>query len=111
MLWMIVVLSLVSVGESVRVGKIEDYIMMGNACYSLFNLTFEQCICQMIILNGRISALNYFSTNQTCQLFNYNTSSILIQSYFNASLIFINQSAISITVVQSNSKFILVKKK
>jgi hypothetical protein len=26
-------------------------------------------------------------------------------------LIFINQSAISITVVQSNSKFILVKKK
>ncbi len=108
---MIVILSLFYVGESVRVGKIDDFIMMGNTYNLLFNLTCKQCICQMITSNGWISALNYFLTNQTCQLFNYNASSILIQYYFNASLIFINQSAISIKIVQSNSKFYHWEKK
>ncbi|CAF3802303.1 unnamed protein product, partial [Adineta steineri] len=49
----------------------------------------------MITSNETIFALNYFSINQTCQLFYTNISSILIQFNFNATLIFINQSIVS----------------
>jgi hypothetical protein len=103
MFWMFIVLSLFSVGDSFNIGKIPDHIMTGVTNYSLFNVTEDQCICQMIQWNGLVSAVNYFQTNQTCQLFNYNISSIFIQWNFNSSFIFINQSWISIT----NSKIIL----
>jgi hypothetical protein len=76
--------------------------MIGVTNYSLFNVTEDQCLCQMMQSNGLGSAINYFQTNQTCQLFYYNISSIFIQYYFNSSFIFINQSWISIT----NSKII-----
>jgi len=103
MFWMLIILSLFSVGVSVNVGKIQDNIMIGVTNNSLFNVTEDQCICQMMQSNGLVSAINYFQTNQTCQLFNYNISAIFIQYYFNSSFIFINQSWISIT----NSKVIL----
>ncbi|CAF1180535.1 unnamed protein product [Adineta steineri] len=50
----------------------------------------------MINSNGTISTLNYFSTNQTCQLFYANCTSIFIEFNVNSSLIFMNQSAIFI---------------
>jgi len=103
MFWLVIILSLFSVGNSHKIGKIQDHIMIGVTNYSLFNLTEDQCLCQMMQSNGLGAAVNYFQTNQTCQLFNYNISAIFIQYNFNSSFIFINQSWISIT----NSKISL----
>ncbi len=94
---MIIIFSLFSVVDSGTMGLIEDYIMIGTANNSLFNITRNQCICQMIQSNELLSALNYFQTNQTCQLFSSNKNSILIQFSSNSSFIFINESSISIT--------------
>ncbi|CAF4193070.1 unnamed protein product, partial [Adineta steineri] len=69
---------------------------------SLFNITEEQCICEMMELNGFVSALNYFATNETCQLFSFDISSILIAFNLNSSFLFINQSIISITAISTN---------
>ncbi|CAF4189384.1 unnamed protein product, partial [Adineta steineri] len=67
---------------------------------NLLNVTEDQCICEMIKVNGSISALNYFSTNQTCQLFRSNSSTIYIEFYLNSTFIFLNQSSISILNIQ-----------
>jgi hypothetical protein len=64
---MMIIFSLFSVVDSGTMGLIEDYIMIGTANNSLFNITRNQCICQMIQSNELLSALNYFQTNQTCQ--------------------------------------------
>jgi hypothetical protein len=103
MFWIVFILSLFSVIHCVIIGQINDYIMIGNTNYVLSNQTKDQCICQMIQSNQFLVGLNYFQTNQTCQLFYFNQNSIFIQSYFNSSFIFINQSSLSIT----NSEFIL----
>ncbi|CAF0861295.1 unnamed protein product [Adineta steineri] len=63
---------------------------------NLFNVTEDQCICEMIKLNDSISALNYFSTNQTCQLYRSNISTIYVEYYLNSTIIFLNQSSITI---------------
>ncbi|CAF3764582.1 unnamed protein product, partial [Adineta steineri] len=60
------------------------------------NVTEDQCICEMIKVNDSISALNYFSTNQTCQLYRSNSSTIYVEFYLNSTIIFLNQSSISI---------------
>ncbi|CAF1415915.1 unnamed protein product, partial [Adineta steineri] len=54
----------------------------------------------MIKVNDSISALNYFSINQTCQLFRSNASTIYIEFYSNSTFIFLNQSSITILNVQ-----------
>ncbi|CAF0820680.1 unnamed protein product [Adineta steineri] len=77
--------------------------MIGTTNYSLFNITQNQCICQLIQSNNSISSLNYFPTNQTCQLFYSSTSSITIQSYYNSFFIFMNQSSISLTNSQTHN--------
>jgi hypothetical protein len=101
MFWMIIIFSLFSVVDSIPISQIEDHIMIGITNNSLFNVTRDQCICQMIQSNELISALNYFQTNQICQLFSSNKNSILIQFSSNSTFLFINQSSISIT----NSEF------
>ncbi|CAF0929363.1 unnamed protein product [Adineta steineri] len=47
--------------------------MIGSVKSTLFNVSQNQCICQMIQSN--IFAINYYQTNNTCQLFNYNVVS------------------------------------
>jgi hypothetical protein len=103
MFWLVVILSLFSVADSIRIGKIENYIMIGIINHSLVNITEDQCICQMIQSN--LSALNYFQTNETCQLLNNNISTIFIEFYTNSSVLFINQSSISIITIQSSNTF------
>ena len=105
MFWVLVILSLFSMVGSVRIGKIENNTMIGIMNNSLINITLDQCICQMIQSNELISAVNYFQTNKTCQLFSYNMSSILITFNVDSTFIFINQTSISITSIQSYSKF------
>ncbi|CAF3664447.1 unnamed protein product, partial [Adineta steineri] len=53
------------------------------------------------MVQSNIFAINYYQTNNTCQLFNYNGSSIFLQNNFNSSFIFINQSSTLITNIQS----------
>jgi len=103
MFWLVVILSLCSLVNPIRIGKIENYIMIGIINDSLVNITEVQCICQMIQSN--LSALNYFQTNQTCQLLNNNISTSFIEFYTNSSVLFINQSSISITTIQSSNRF------
>ena len=110
MFWMIVILSLFSVADSIRIGKIENNIMIGIINSSLLNVTRDQCICQMINSNELISAANYFQSNKTCQLFSYNITSVLITFNANATFLFINQTSISITSIQSGNKYIYVSK-
>ncbi|CAF0889125.1 unnamed protein product [Adineta steineri] len=103
MFWIFFVLLIVSTGDCILIGKIDNNILIGNISKSLWNITQNQCICEMIDSNGIISTLNYFSTNQTCQLFYTNFTSILIEFSLNSSLIFMNQSAIFIAQNQITS--------
>ncbi|CAF0810347.1 unnamed protein product [Adineta steineri] len=97
------VLLVFSTGGGIFISKIDNNILIGNISESLWNVTQNQCICEMIQSNGIISTLNYFATNQTCQLFYTNDSSIIIESNVNSSLIFMNQSAIFIAQNQITS--------
>ncbi|CAF0729126.1 unnamed protein product [Adineta steineri] len=96
MFWIFFVLLVFSTGNCILINKINNNILIGNISESLWNITQNQCICEMINSNGTISTSNYFSTNQTCQLFYTNFTSILIEFNLNSSLIFMNQSAIFI---------------
>ncbi|CAF1424831.1 unnamed protein product [Adineta steineri] len=100
MFWLIFVLSLFSVCNAILTGKVQNYIIVGDMYKSLFNVTEHQCICEMIKVNDLISALNYFSANQTCRLFPSNISTIFIESYSNSFFLFLNQSSISILNAQ-----------
>ncbi|CAF0979413.1 unnamed protein product [Adineta steineri] len=70
--------------------------MIGTMTKFLSNSSRENCICEMTQSNTLISAINYFSQNQTCQLFFSNNNSMIIEYQVNSTLIFINQSIISI---------------
>jgi hypothetical protein len=105
MFWVIFVLSLFSVVDSISMGKIENHIIIGTINNSLYNINIDQCICEMAKSNELISALNYFQTNETCQLFFYNINLIFIEYYFDSTLMFINQSSISVKAIQSTRKF------
>jgi hypothetical protein len=61
----------------------------------------------MIQSNDLISALNYFPSNQTCQLFHSNITSVFIEYYSNSFFLYINQSSISILNIKEKSKFII----
>ncbi len=107
MFWKFFILSLLSFGDPILITKIQDNIMVGNMNNLLFNITQDQCICEMIQSNDLISALNYFPSNQTCQLFHSNITSVFIEYYSNSFFLFINQSSISISNIKENSKFII----
>jgi hypothetical protein len=106
MFWMIVVLSLFFAGDSVKIGKIQNAIVISIINNSLSNITGDQCICQMMKSNELLSAVNYFQINQTCQLYSSNITSVTIEFNLYSDFIFVNQSLITITTVQSNSEFI-----
>ena len=103
MFWLTIVLSLILLINSSKIGVIDNYIMISTIESVLSNLTREQCVCGMIRSNTVLMAINYFSQNQTCQQLSSNTTSILIGYKANATFIFINQSMITIQV---NSKFL-----
>jgi hypothetical protein len=109
MFWKFFILSLLSVGDSILITQIQDNIMVGIMNNTLFNITQDQCICQMIQSNDLISGLNYFPSNETCQLFHSNITSVFIEFYSNSVFLFINQSSISISNIKQNSKFIIDK--
>ncbi|CAF0852610.1 unnamed protein product [Adineta steineri] len=71
-------------------------MIIGTMTKFLSNSTRANCICHMTQSNTLISAINYFSQNQTCQLFFSNNNSMIIEYQVNSTLIFINQSIISI---------------
>ncbi|CAF4416791.1 unnamed protein product, partial [Adineta steineri] len=100
MFWLIFILSLFSVCNSIRIAKVQGYIIVGDMYKNLLDVTQNQCICEMIKVNDLISASNYFPINQTCQLFRSNASTIYIEFYSNSALIFLNQSSISILNAQ-----------
>jgi hypothetical protein len=81
MFWMIVVLSLFFAGDSVKIGKIQNTIVIDIINNSLSNITGDQCICQMMKSNELLSAVNYFQINQTCQLYSSNMTSVTVQFY------------------------------
>ena len=104
MFWIVVILSLFSIADSIGIAKIENYVMIGNVNKVLVNISQSQCICEMIKSNQTISALNYLSLNQTCQVFYTNGSSIVVGYNLNSTLMFVNQSSISITNIQMNGR-------
>lgn len=101
MFWEIIFLALLPNMDSTYVGTIKNNIMLGVANISLLNITRAQCICRMLLSNQTLLALNYFPMNHTCQLFNGNMSSVVMQLHSNASFVFVNQS---ITLIRSNGK-------
>ena len=89
-------MSLLTVSDGILLGQIQNNIIVGMGSQSLSNVTREQCICTIIRSNGSFCALNYFSTNQTCQLFASNLDPMTIQFNMNSLLIFINRSSLAI---------------
>ncbi|CAF3868456.1 unnamed protein product [Adineta steineri] len=102
MFWIFFAFLVFSTGGCILINKIDNNILIGNISESLWNITQNQCVCEMIQSNGIISTLNYFSTNETCQLFYTNFTSILIEFDLNSSLIFMNQSAIFVAQTSSS---------
>jgi hypothetical protein len=100
MLCLVMMLSLLSTMDAIRIGQVKARIMVGISDRTVLNISEDQCICQMAKLNGPIVALNYFQTNRTCQLFISENSSLVVQYYSNSSFLFINQSTISITTIE-----------
>ncbi|CAF1167386.1 unnamed protein product [Adineta steineri] len=94
MLWRIFLVTLFYTVDSILLGKITNGMMIGTIYKSLFNINQNQCICEMIQSNQSITALNYFSINQTCQLLISNITSSSIQFNLYTSLIFFNQTLI-----------------
>ncbi|CAF0736736.1 unnamed protein product [Adineta steineri] len=97
---LIFILSLFCVCNAILITKIQNIIIVGNIYNNLFNVTENQCICEMIKANDAISALNYFSANQTCQLYRSNSSTIYVEFSLNSTIIFLNQSSISILDIE-----------
>ncbi|CAF3958631.1 unnamed protein product, partial [Adineta steineri] len=100
MFCLIFFLSLFSICNSIVIAKVQNHIIVDDMYNTLFDVTQDQCICEMIKVNDTISALNYFPTNQTCQLFRSNISTIYIEFYSNSTFVFLNQSSISILNIQ-----------
>ncbi|CAF4090588.1 unnamed protein product [Adineta steineri] len=72
--------------------------MIGNIPKSLWNVTQNQCICEMINSNGTISTLNYFSINQT-----YRITSTILSSSSTTSLLSSSSTTSSSTALSSTS--------
>ena len=87
-----IVFSLIFLAYSIRIGKIENNMIIGQPNDIRINITRDQCICYLLSSNGTISALNYFQNNQMCQLFQLNDNSVILQYLINSSFIFLNQS-------------------
>ena len=94
----VLMFSLFFTTDSIQIGKIENRILMGISTQLLSNTTQNQCICEMAKLSGSILAMNYFQINNTCQLFIPNNNSLVVQYYSNSSVLFYNQSFVSIIV-------------
>ena len=82
-------------GDCIIVGKLEGAKLIANVYQTKVFLTQEQCICEMVKSINLISALNYFSTNQTCQLFSSSLVSFDIELSANSLAVFTNQSNIA----------------
>ena len=102
MLCVIALVSLVTIAQSVRVGTIADRRVLGRVHHSTSNVSREQCICDMIEAN--LFAANYYHTYSTCEAFSYNGSSVSLQLNVNCSFIFVNQSSMMVTSIQSAGK-------
>lgn len=81
--------------SSIEIGKINNHVMTNFVNQTLVNLTQNQCICQMIRSNQTILGLNYFSTNQICQILSSNINANFIIFNPNSVLIFRNQTFMS----------------
>lgn len=103
MFGLIVLLTFTVTVESVGIGTIIDQRMTGNALHSFSNISSEQCICEMIEAN--LFAVNYYLTNNTCEVFDYNGSSVQVQFNANGLFTFVNQSSMMITSIQSAGKY------
>ena len=68
MLSIIVILMLFSMVNSIRIGKIENNIMIGIKNNSLVNITLDQCICQMTNFNEVFSGLKLLSDKSELSL-------------------------------------------
>jgi hypothetical protein len=79
MLPMIVALLLFSIQENICIGQIENYRITGTVKEILVSVTEDHCICQMMQMNGLVSAFNYCHSNGTCQLFTTDAHSMIIE--------------------------------
>ena len=104
MSWKIIFLSLFSVANSMSIGRIDNCSQIADMSVLVFNVTQDECICRMIHSNGSKFALNYFSTNRTCQLFESSVIWITLQFDVNSIFAFLNQSAISIRINRKLNK-------
>lgn len=89
---LIVIFSIIFPAYSIRIGIIQNNIIIGQTYDSVTDVTRDQCVCYLIGLNATVSVGNYFQNNQTCQLFQLNTNSVIVQYFSNSSFIFLNQS-------------------
>ena len=79
----------------ISLNQIQHAKLNADVSKTFFNQSQRQCICQMVNSIQSMSALNYLSTNQTCQLFSSNLTLIDVDLDVDWILIYINQSLIS----------------
>jgi hypothetical protein len=111
MLFITVVYALFVHINCISIGKIDNSMIIGTINGFFLNITLDECVCAMVQSNGSVSSLNYFQTNQTCQLFNNSIDLSFIRSSSNSFFIFLNQSLISsqiMTTSQPPGKFIYI---
>ena len=96
--------SIISSMNCALLTEIDNFIMIGNADAIFVNKTRNECICKMINSNSSIAALNYYPNNQTCQLFSSRITSIYVQLNPNATLLYLNQSNLTVQIGEYSSK-------
>ncbi|CAF1383564.1 unnamed protein product [Adineta ricciae] len=96
-----ILFSVISFANCILLGKIDNFVIIGAADETILNITRNQCICEMIQSNYSTSAFNYYSNNQTCQLFYSNITFIYVQYQLNTLILFVNQSNLAIQLVRS----------
>ncbi|CAF0966908.1 unnamed protein product [Adineta ricciae] len=90
-----VLLTFLSLAHCIPLNQIQQARLIANVSRTLFNQSQQDCICQMISSLQSISALNYCSSNQTCQLFSSNLTLIDLDLDVGWIVIYTDQSLIA----------------
>ena len=95
--------TVLSLGHGLFLNKVNNFRIIADQYQVLLNKTENECICEVISSNQMISTLNYFLTNQTCQLFYSNLTTFNIEWNMNWSLVYTYESIL----VSNLGKFIV----
>lgn len=87
--------AVLSLGHGLYLNKVVNFRITADPYQVLLNRTENECICEMMSSSQMMSTLNYFLSNQTCQLFYSNLTIFDLEWNMNCTLIYTYQSILA----------------